>query len=110
MATIEESAKIGCPVDVTERDLDTYFFRRALGQYEAPDTGIEWNPSDDVLLDGEFEFAATDDGGTRLTVKVSYDADELRKDGGDEASLRRIIRAHLAHIQGYCGVRQHEAA
>ena len=69
MATLEESIDIGCPVNITQDDLRTYFLLRALGQYAAPDTGIEWNPSNDVLLDGELDFEPTADGGTRLTEK-----------------------------------------
>ena len=71
MATLEESIDIGCPVNMTQDDLRTYFLLRALGQYAAPGTGIEWNPSNDVLLDREFDFEPTADGGTRLTEKVT---------------------------------------
>jgi hypothetical protein len=56
---------------MTQDDLRTYFLLRALGQYAAPGTGIEWNPSNDVLLDGELDFEPTADGGTRLTEKVT---------------------------------------
>ena len=62
MATFEESIETDCPVGMTQDDLRTYFFRRALGQYEAPDTGVEWNPSDDALIDGEFDFEPSGDG------------------------------------------------
>lgn len=53
---MEESIDIGCPVNMTQDDLRTYFLLRALGQYAARDTGIEWNPSNDVLLDRKFDF------------------------------------------------------
>ena len=110
MATLEESIDIGCPVNMTQDDLRTYFLLRALGQYMARDTGIEWNPSNDVLLDREFDFEPTADGGTRLTEKVTDGAAESTADGGDEAGLRRIVRAHLAHIRGHCDLRQRAAA
>jgi hypothetical protein len=106
MAIIEESIEIGCAPDVTEGDMRNYFFRRTVGQYGAPDTGLSWNPSDDVIVDGTFVFAATAKGGTKLTVTVTYDAAELVADHGDEASLRTMVRAHLAHIQGYCMMRR----
>jgi hypothetical protein len=106
MGTFEESIDTDCPVRMTQEDLQTYFFRRAVGQYGAPDTGVEWTPSDDALIDGEFDFEPTG-GGTRITVKITYDPAELAADGGDEAALRQIVRAHLAHIRGYCGLRQH---
>lgn len=32
MATLEESIDIGCPVNMTQDDLRTYFLLRALGQ------------------------------------------------------------------------------
>jgi len=35
MATLEESIDIGCPVNMTQDDLRTYFLLRALGQYAA---------------------------------------------------------------------------
>jgi hypothetical protein len=55
MATCEGSIDSGCPVNMSQDDLRTSFLRRALGHYAAPDTGIAWDPSDDVLLDGEWE-------------------------------------------------------
>jgi hypothetical protein len=36
MAPLKESIDIGCPVYVTQDDLRTCFFRRALGEYAAP--------------------------------------------------------------------------
>ena len=109
MATFEESIDVDCPVRMTQKDLQTCFFRRAVGQYEAPDTGVEWNPSDDALIVGDFDFAPTGSG-TRLTAKITYDPAELVAGGGDEAGLRQMISAHLDHIRGYCGLRQRTAA
>jgi|BarGraNGADG00212_2_1021979.scaffolds.fasta_scaffold38310_1 hypothetical protein len=106
MTTMEESIEIGCPPHVTEDDLRNYFFRRAVGQYGAPDIGLTWNPSDDVIVDGTFVFTPTANGSTELTVTVTYDAAELAADGGDEAGLHTLVRAHLAHIQGYCLMRR----
>jgi len=106
MTTMEESIEIGCPPDVTEDDLRNYFFRRAVGRYGAPDTGAIWNPSDDVIVDGTFAYTPTANGGTGLTVTITYDAAELAADGGDEASLRTLVRAHLTHIRGYCLMRR----
>jgi hypothetical protein len=40
---------------MTPDDLRTFFFRRALGRYAAPDMSIAWDLGNDVLLDGEWE-------------------------------------------------------
>jgi hypothetical protein len=104
MATMEESVEVGCAPGTVQTDLITYFFRRSIGQYEAPDAGLGWNPGDDALRDGEFRYEPIEGGGTRLTARVDYDETELRADGGDEAMLRTVLRSHLAHISQYCGV------
>jgi hypothetical protein len=105
MATIEESIDIGCPTTVTEDDLTDYFFRHAIGEFRAPHMGHAWDPGGDVILDGAFAFTATANGGSMLTVIVTYDGAELAADGGDETSLRTIIRTHLARVQAYCRMR-----
>jgi hypothetical protein len=104
MATVQESVRMGCPPHTVQDDLNTYFFRRSIGQYQAPDTGVVWHPSDDVLRDGEFRFESIEGGGTRLIATVYYDEAELHSDGGSEEMLRTILRTHLAHISQYCGV------
>jgi hypothetical protein len=101
---------MGCAPGAVQTDLVTYFFRRSIGQYEAPDAGLGWNPSDDVLRDGQFRYEPIDGGGTRLTASVDYDEAELRADGGDEAMLRAVLRSHLTHISQYCGVSPRAAA
>jgi hypothetical protein len=73
MATFEESIDVGPPVHVTKHDPRISCFRRAMGQYAAPDAGIEWNHSDEALLHREFEFEPTGGGG-RLKAKVTYNA------------------------------------
>jgi len=104
MAIMQESVQMGCPPRTVQGDLNTYFFRRSIGQYQAPDTGVGWNPSDDALRDGEFRYEPIEGGGTKLVATVEYDEAELRADGGTEEMLRIILRTHLAHISQYCGV------
>lgn len=104
MASMQESVAMGCPPSTVQDDLNTYFFRRSIGQYQAPDTGLEWNPSDDALRDGEFRYEPIEGGGTKLTATVEYDEAKLHADGGDETMLRTLLRTHLAHISQYCGV------
>ena len=55
MSRLEGSIDGGCPAHMTPDDLRTFFFRRALGRYAAPDMSIAWDLGDDVLLDGEWE-------------------------------------------------------
>jgi hypothetical protein len=106
MATIEESIDIGCPTSVTADDLKDYFFRHAIGEFRDTHMGHAWHPGGDVILDGAFAFASTDDGASTLTVTVTYDVLELAADGGDVTSLRTIIRAHLERVRAYCLMRR----
>ena len=104
MATMQESVEVGCAPNAVHEDLITYFFRRSIGQYQAPDTGLAWSPSDDLLRDGEFRYEPIEGGGTRLTASVEFDEGRLRADSGSEAMLRTLLRSHLWHISQYCGV------
>jgi hypothetical protein len=59
MATVKESIDACRRVHVTQADSRTDTFRRAVGRHAAPDTGSEWDPSDEARLDGEFNLEPT---------------------------------------------------
>jgi hypothetical protein len=84
------SITLNIPAREADMELRQYAYRQTIGQDQAPDGAVSWDPSDDITMAGRVDVFSLGSDQSRVDLHLAFDGDELA-----------VARRYTRFLDGY---------